>query len=75
MRWVEGLTSGSGSSQVLEAQMKEDIADKEMLESKRAEQEEEAREKSKLLGEHKAVRHLPQTTFYLSINLYLYSIG
>ncbi|XP_035246530.1 citron rho-interacting kinase-like isoform X4 [Anguilla anguilla] len=39
---------------VLEAQMKEDMADKEILESKRAEQEEEAREKSKLLGEHKA---------------------
>ncbi|KAJ8286440.1 hypothetical protein GJAV_G00039280 [Gymnothorax javanicus] len=39
---------------VLEAQMKADMADKEILESKRAEQEEEAREKTKLLGEHKA---------------------
>ncbi|KAJ8395640.1 hypothetical protein AAFF_G00031210 [Aldrovandia affinis] len=39
---------------VLEAQMKVDMADKETLESKRAEHEEEAQEKSKLLSEHKA---------------------
>uniref|UniRef100_A0A8C7NVG3 non-specific serine/threonine protein kinase n=1 Tax=Oncorhynchus mykiss TaxID=8022 RepID=A0A8C7NVG3_ONCMY len=39
---------------VLEAQMKVDLADKESLESKRAQHEEEAREKCKLLSEQKA---------------------
>ena len=42
--------------QVLEAQMKEDMADKESLESKRAQHQEEAREKCKLISEQKAVR-------------------
>lgn len=36
--------------------MKVDLADKESLESKRAQHEEEAREKCKLLSEQKAVR-------------------
>jgi hypothetical protein len=44
------------TAQVLEAQMKVDLADKESLESKRAQHEEEAREKCKLLSEQKAVR-------------------
>uniref|UniRef100_A0A3B3QXA9 Citron rho-interacting serine/threonine kinase n=1 Tax=Paramormyrops kingsleyae TaxID=1676925 RepID=A0A3B3QXA9_9TELE len=39
---------------ILEAQMKADMAEKETLESKQTEQEEEAREKCKLLGEQKA---------------------
>ncbi|XP_076867854.1 LOW QUALITY PROTEIN: citron Rho-interacting kinase [Brachyhypopomus gauderio] len=39
---------------VLEAQMKADLADKDVLETKRAQQEEEAREKCKLLSEQKA---------------------
>ncbi|XP_068598486.1 citron rho-interacting kinase [Brachionichthys hirsutus] len=39
---------------VLEAQMKVDLADKESLEAKRAQQEEESRENCKLLGEQKA---------------------
>uniref|UniRef100_A0A673X0U4 Citron Rho-interacting kinase n=1 Tax=Salmo trutta TaxID=8032 RepID=A0A673X0U4_SALTR len=42
------------TAQVLEAQMKVDLADKESLESKRAQHEEEAREKCKLLSEQKA---------------------
>lgn len=41
---------------VLEAQMKVDLADKESLEAKRAQQEEESRENSKLISEQKAVR-------------------
>lgn len=44
-------------AQVLEAQMKVDLADKETLESKRARHEEEAREKCKLISEQKAVRY------------------
>ncbi|KAI4877420.1 hypothetical protein NFI96_011719 [Prochilodus magdalenae] len=39
---------------VLEAQMKMDLADKDVLEAKRAQQEEEVREKGKLLSEQKA---------------------
>ncbi|XP_059405353.1 citron rho-interacting kinase isoform X6 [Carassius carassius] len=39
---------------VLEAQMKSDLADKESLEQKRAQHEEEAREKCKLISEQKA---------------------
>ncbi|XP_056130330.1 citron Rho-interacting kinase [Lampris incognitus] len=39
---------------VLEAQMKVDLADKESLEAKRAQQEEESREKYKLISEQKA---------------------
>uniref|UniRef100_A0A667XN68 Citron Rho-interacting kinase n=1 Tax=Myripristis murdjan TaxID=586833 RepID=A0A667XN68_9TELE len=39
---------------VLEAQMKADLADKESLEAKRAQQEEESREKCKLISEQKA---------------------
>ncbi|XP_061147532.1 citron rho-interacting kinase isoform X1 [Syngnathus typhle] len=39
---------------VLEAQMKVDIADKESLEAKRAQQEEESRENCKLISEQKA---------------------
>ena len=41
---------------VLEAQMKVDIADKESLEARRAQQEEESRENCKLISEQKAVR-------------------
>lgn len=41
---------------VLEAQMKADLADKENLEARRAQQEEESRENSKLISEQKAVR-------------------
>ena len=44
--------------QVLESQMKADMAEKDSLESKRAQQEDEAREKCKLISEQKAVsRH------------------
>nr|XP_055054217.1 citron rho-interacting kinase isoform X5 [Misgurnus anguillicaudatus] len=39
---------------ILEAQMKVDLADKESLEQKRAQHEEEAREKCKLISEQKA---------------------
>ncbi|XP_062844335.1 citron Rho-interacting kinase isoform X1 [Trichomycterus rosablanca] len=39
---------------VLEAQMKADLADKDVLEAKRAQHEEEVREKGKLLSEQKA---------------------
>ncbi|KAJ8414747.1 hypothetical protein AAFF_G00022700 [Aldrovandia affinis] len=39
---------------VLETQMKADLSEKETLESKRAKHEEEAREKCKLISEHKA---------------------
>lgn len=42
--------------QVLEAQIKEDLADKESLEARRAQQEEESRENCKLISEQKAVR-------------------
>lgn len=40
---------------ILEAQMKSDLAEKESLEAKRAQQEEESRENSKLISEQKAV--------------------
>lgn len=40
---------------VLEAQMKVDLADKENLEARRAQHEEETRENSKLISEQKAV--------------------
>lgn len=43
-------------TKVLEAQMKADLAEKESLEVKRAQQEEESRENSKLISEQKAVR-------------------
>lgn len=36
--------------------MKEDLADKESLEARRAQQEEESRENCKLISEQKAVR-------------------
>src|SRR4029434_3872609 len=42
--------------QVLESQMKADMAEKDSLESKRAQQEDEAREKCKLISEQRAVR-------------------
>lgn len=41
---------------VLEAQMKADLADKENLEARRAQHEEESRENSKLISEQKAVK-------------------
>lgn len=41
---------------VLEAQMKVDLADKESLEARRAQHEEESRENCKLISEQKAVR-------------------
>lgn len=42
---------------VLEAQMKVDLADKESLEARRAQHEEESRENCKLISEQKAVSH------------------
>lgn len=42
--------------QVLEAQMKADMADKEMLESSQSKYEEEVREKCSVISEQKAVR-------------------
>lgn len=42
--------------QVLEAQMKADMADKEMLESSQSKYEEEVREKCSIISEQKAVR-------------------
>lgn len=45
------------STKVLEAQMKTDLADKESLEARRAQQEEESRENCKLISEQKAVRN------------------
>lgn len=53
------LTSRFGllrSEQVLEAQMKADMADKEMLESSQSKYEEEVREKCSIISEQKAVR-------------------
>lgn len=44
------------SEQVLEAQMKADMADKEMLESSQSKYEEEVREKCSIISEQKAVR-------------------
>lgn len=43
---------------ILETQMKVDLADKELLESKQDIYEAEAREKSKVIGEQAAVRPL-----------------
>lgn len=40
--------------------MKSDLAEKESLEAKRAQQEEESRENSKLISEQKAVRNKPR---------------
>lgn len=45
-----------GVEQVLEAQMKADMADKEMLESSQSKYEEEVREKCSIISEQKAVR-------------------
>lgn len=42
--------------------MKADLADKESLEAKRAQQEEESRENCKLISEHKAVREHKRVT-------------
>lgn len=54
------MTSGDlwTSEQVLEAQMKADMADKEMLESSQSKYEEEVREKCSVISEQKAVRCL-----------------
>lgn len=51
--WFCGLP---GIEQVLEAQMKADIADKEMLESSQSKYEEEVQEKCSIISEQKAVR-------------------
>lgn len=51
--WFCGLP---GIEQVLEAQMKADMADKEMLESSQSKYEEEVREKCSIISEQKAVR-------------------
>lgn len=40
--------------------MKVDLADKESLEARRAQQEEESRENCKLISEQKAVRNMQQ---------------
>lgn len=48
------------SEQVLEAQMKADMADKEMLESSQSKYEEEVREKCSVISEQKAVRSLQE---------------
>ncbi|MEQ2218051.1 hypothetical protein XENOCAPTIV_028541 [Xenoophorus captivus] len=53
---------------VLEAQMKTDMSEKESLEAKRAQQEEESRENCKLISEQKAeemISELRQQKFYL----------
>lgn len=50
---------------VLEAQMKVDLADKENLEARRAQHEEESRENSKLIGEQKAVSLNSMDSFYI----------
>lgn len=55
------------SVQVLEAQMKADLADKESLEQKRAQHEEEAREKCKLISEQKAVSVSSSSHVYLRV--------
>lgn len=46
------------ADKILETQMKVDLADKELLESKQDIYEEEVREKSKLISEQAAVRRL-----------------
>lgn len=51
--WFCGLP---GIEQVLEAQMKADMADKEMLESSQSKYEEEVQEKCSIISEQKAVR-------------------
>lgn len=53
---------------VLEAQMKADLADKENLEARRAQQEEESRENSKLISEQKAVSLICVNFFTMSIS-------
>lgn len=54
---------------VLEAQMKVDLADKENLEARRAQHEEESRENSKLISEQKAVSLNSMDFFYIHIYL------
>lgn len=51
--WLFGLV---GIEQVLEAQMRADMADKEMLESSQSKYEEEVQEKCSIISEQKAVR-------------------
>lgn len=51
-----GLCGLPGIEQVLETQMKADMADKEMLESSQSKYEEEVREKCSIISEQKAVR-------------------
>lgn len=53
---ILGLVLWAGIEQVLEAQMKADMADKEMLESSQSKYEEEVREKCSIISEQKAVR-------------------
>lgn len=53
---MSAIFLGCAFIKVLEAQMKADMAEKESLEAKRAQQEEESRENSKLISEQKAVR-------------------
>lgn len=48
-------SDGPRFEQVLEAQMKADMADKEMLESSQSKYEEEVREKCGIISEQKAV--------------------
>lgn len=50
---------------VLEAQMKTDLAEKESLEAKRAQQEEESRENCKLISEQKAVSQQQQICYWI----------
>lgn len=47
--------------------MKADLADKENLEARRAQQEEESRENSKLISEQKAVNLICVNVFTMSI--------
>lgn len=56
---------------VLEAQMKADLADKENLEARRAQHEEESRENSKLISEQKAVKRNTIILLHLRVaNIY-----
>lgn len=55
------------SEQVLEAQMKADMADKEMLESSQSKYEEEVREKCSIISEQKAVRCFRQEKMLLDL--------
>lgn len=63
------VTSGDlwTSEQVLEAQMKADMADKEMLESSQSKYEEEVREKCSIISEQKAVRFFLQEKMLLDL--------